>query len=234
VTGVYLVSAVGDYYNPTSVMFERQSYEYPETEEPIEDGSFVTVGAGPFCLNVGDSFDIILAGPPAGSDDELGPNSVCKWTIPEGAGKQFVRRYKKIFGREWKRASFLWYDCAGGGGNGGNLGPFHTKKKKTTTTAAPFNYDPFAIMSPNFLSQKKTAVKSISQMQVRFSKFWNCLGIFSELKPFKRTLKVFSLPHKSFRLLFKKCSNFHNVLNLPLKLFELKLKVFELSLTFKF
>jgi hypothetical protein len=179
VTGVYLVSAVGDYYNPTSVMFERQSYEYPETEEPIEDGSFVTVGAGPFCLNVGDSFNIILAGPLAGSDDELGSNSVCKWTIPEGAGKQFVRRYKKIFSREWKRASFHWYDCAREAGSGGNLGPFHPIKKKTTTTAAPINYDPFAIMSPNFWSQKKAAVKSISQMQVRF-------------------LKVFSLPHKSF------------------------------------
>jgi hypothetical protein len=171
---VYLVSAVGDYYDPTSVMFQRKNYEYEVTKDDrIEDGSFVTVGAGPFCLSVGKEFDIILAGPPSGSDDQLGPNSVCKWTLPNNAGKGFDAKYKTIFNGEWVRASFHWYDCAGGGGGGGggSLGPFPPNKKTTTTTAAPVNYDPFAIINPNFWSQKKAAVKSVSQMQVRVSKF---------------------------------------------------------------
>jgi hypothetical protein len=177
---VYLVSAVSDYYNPTSVMFERQSYEYPETEEPVEDGSFVTVGAGPFCLTVGNVSDIILAGPPAGSGEELGPNSVCKWTLPEGAGKGFVRRYKKTFGGQWTRTSFHWYDCAEGSGEGGRFGPF-PPNKKTTTTAAPVNYDPFAIIDPDLLSQKKAVVKSVSQMEVSFRNFRPILKICSDL-----------------------------------------------------
>jgi hypothetical protein len=191
VTGVYLVSAVGDYYAPTSVMFERPSYEYPDTEDyPVKDGSFVTVGAGPFCLRVGNGFEIVLAGPPAGSDDKLGPNSVCKWTIPVGAGKGFVRRYKQIYGGEWTGAGFHWYDCAVGGGGGGNLGPF-PPNKKTTTTSAPVNYDPFAIINPNFWSQNKAAVQSGLQMQVVLSKL---LTILENLQRSKRSYSVLTDP----------------------------------------
>lgn len=115
VTGIYLISEPLDLYLTTSVMFIQKYWDYIVTDEDhVLDGSFITVGTGPFCLNINEMFDIVLVG------KNLTELSVCKWTMNDAidVSPKFRKRYEIIFNGSLSRNNVSWRSCGPTSGSG--------------------------------------------------------------------------------------------------------------------
>jgi hypothetical protein len=103
VTGVYLISAEGDFYEEEAVLLNRHKFHFaPGVVGGLRAASFVNVGEGPFCLRVdndGGEFNIVIKGSEESEGEALNSLSLSKWTLPEAklAPPAFVSRYVRIF-----------------------------------------------------------------------------------------------------------------------------------------
>jgi hypothetical protein len=157
VTGVYLISAEGDFYEEEAVLLNRHKFHFaPRPLGGLRAASFVTVGEGPFCLHVdtdGGQFNVIIKGSEEESEGEaLNSLSLCKWTLPEAklAPPAFVSRYARIFDGSREQGQFEWGKGAGscpGSGKGESLGLVKGPKKKRGKKKGG-ERDPFSIIDP--------------------------------------------------------------------------------------
>lgn len=146
--GVYLISERDSIRATTAVIFLQQNLDYILTNEPgIRDGSFVTIGRGPFCLKMYPKHNTneIVVRPDATVTDL----HVCKWSKSDISDPELLGRYGKIFNGSLTREELEWRDCSGGGAGGyveeEGLGPGGSVSTTPPTLKAT-TIDPFSII----------------------------------------------------------------------------------------